>query len=154
MRARNRDIFKSPDHIRVVLLSIHDCRDLFASSPLTRPHLSLLLLVRRFLNSMDIRLPATTILALPHQHLGTQRTLAYRPALSLAIHRQQIPSIQRQISRRLPRLVELQVLPSFYRNTAVLLLYVGERGLGVGSERATPERKRREGTVAGTDWTE
>jgi len=67
---------------------------------------------------MHIRLGAITRIAPPAQNLITQRTLAYRPAFPLAIHRQKISLVQRDIARWLHRSEELQLRPGCH-NCAV-----------------------------------
>ena len=98
---------------------------------------------------MYIRLPTIARLALPAQHLGAQHILAYRPTFFLAIHRQQIPLMQRYIPDWLLRSKKLQVFPSFYNSAVVPVLCVAEGCLRDGRERAVCECESRERTVSG-----
>jgi hypothetical protein len=64
--------------------------------------------IRRRLNSMNIRLLAARIRALPKQHLLIQLPITQRPALAFSPNRQQIPIVQRKVTSRLHGRKKLQ----------------------------------------------
>jgi len=83
-------------------------------------------LVRRLQHSMHIRLHAITRIAPPAQDLITQSALTYCPALSLAIHRQEISLVQRDIARWLHRGEELQLRPGCHNRAVETRIRVAE----------------------------
>ena len=85
---------------------------------------------------MHIRLRAITRIAPPAQDLITQRTLAYCPALSLAIHRQEVSLVQRDIARWLHRSEELQLRPGCHNRAVETTVCVTKGRQSDGGQRA------------------
>jgi len=98
---------------------------------------------------MHIRLCAITRIAPPAQDLITQSALTYCPALSLAIHRQEVSLVQRDIARWLHRSEELQLRPCCHNCTIETRICVAEGRQRDGGKCAVCQGEVGEGAVTG-----